>query len=108
MKEELLKIVQMLHIGKMIDDMIAKGISGGLDKDAIVEIAKNNVEIKGMITASFQLGVQAFKAKAESDGKFDWKDSLATLLDMSDELIAEVIGEFVEDLLNKDEPSTEK
>ena len=103
MDKQILKLVSMLHIGKMIDSILAKSITEGLSKDAMIEIVKNNVEIKEMIAFGFSIAVEAFKKKADEDGKLDWKDALASLLDMSDEMIAQVIGDYVEGLLNEKE-----
>lgn len=101
MREQLLSIIVMLHAGKMLDEVIVELMSkDGITKDELLEIVKKNVEIKNIITACFKLGVDAMKAKFENDGKLDWKDALVNIVDLTDEMIAEAIGDFVESQLS--------
>jgi len=104
MKQELLAIIKILKIGGMLDEFIAVSLSdGGLSKEKSLEILKKNVDIQALILACFKLGTNALKEKAESDNELNWLDAVAQIVDLSDDLVAKVISDYVNEKLLESE-----
>lgn len=107
MKEQILPIIMMLHVGGLLDGIIKESMSEeGLSKDKLVKLVQENVEIKELISACFKLGVNALKEKAENDGKTDYLDALVPIVSLTSEMIADAIGSYIEKLLDDEKEET--
>lgn len=104
MKEKILQMVTLLHVGGLLDGIIEASLSeDGIDKDKILKLVQENVQIKELISLSFQIGVDAIKEKAANDGKTDYLDALVPIIGMTSQMISDAIGEYLEKLLTKEE-----